>query len=68
MQALLIDIAALAVFLAYMAVVYWHAVSDGAPKGRCTGGVRAGGVPGSPGVDLLHEQDLARARPAVTSR
>lgn len=68
MQALLIDIAALAVFLGYVAIVYWHAVSDRAPQRRCTGIERAGGVPGSPGVDLLHQQDLARARPAVTSR
>jgi hypothetical protein len=68
MEALLIDIGALAVFLAYVATVYWHAVSDGAPKRRCTQVARATGLAGSPGLDLLHQQDLARARPAVTSR
>ena len=68
MQALLIDIGALALFLTYVAIVYWHAVSDGAPKRRCTGVARAAGVPASPGLDPLHEHDLALARPAVTSR
>ena len=68
MQALLIDIGALAGFLAYVTIVYWHAVSDGAPERRCTHGARAAGVAASPGLDLLHEQDLARSGTAVTSR
>jgi hypothetical protein len=68
MQALLIDIGALAVFLAYVAIVYWHAVSGGEPKPRRTHAARPTGLAGSPGLDLLHEQDLARAGPAVTSR
>ena len=68
MEALLIDIVALAIFLAYMAIVYWHAVSDGAAKRRCGEVVRANGVAASPGLDLLHEQDLARSGTAVTSR
>jgi hypothetical protein len=68
MEVLLIDIGALAVFLAYVAIVYWHAVSDGAPKGRRTGAARAAPVPVSPDLELLHEHDLARARPAVTAR
>jgi hypothetical protein len=68
MEALLIDIGALAIFLAYMAIVYWHAVSDGPPRHRCAGVARAGGVPASPGLDLLDKQDLARAGPAVTPR
>jgi len=35
METLLIDIGALAVFLGYMAVVYWHAVSHAAqPHGH----------------------------------
>ena len=68
MEALLIDIVALAIFLAYMAIVYWHAVSEGAAKRRRGEVVRANGVAASPGLDLLHEQDLARPRTAVTSR
>jgi hypothetical protein len=28
MEALLIDVAALAAFLGYLAIVYWHGVSD----------------------------------------
>jgi hypothetical protein len=68
MEALLIDIGALAVFLAYVAMVYWHAVSDAAPERRCTHAARAAGLAGSPGLDVLHKQDLARAGPAVTSR
>jgi hypothetical protein len=31
MKALLIDIGALAIFLGYMAIVYWHGVSHDAP-------------------------------------
>ena len=68
MEALLIDIVALAIFLAYMAIVYWHAVSDGAAQRRCGEVVRANGAAASPGLDLLHEQDLARSGTAVTSR
>ena len=68
MEILLVDVGALAMFLGVVAIVYWHAVSDGAPERRCTHGARAAGVAASPGLDLLHEHDLARAGPTVTSR
>ena len=68
MEALLVDIGALTVFLAYVALVYWHAVSDGAPGRRCTDAARAAGAPVSSDLELLHEHDLARTGPAVSAR
>jgi len=46
MEVLLIDIGALAVFLGYMAVVYWHGVShESQPRERCGRGAHLQGRP-----------------------
>src|SRR5205085_9886305 len=68
MEILLIDIGALAVFFAFMAIVYWHGVSHEAqPTRRGLVDVsRAAAAPGSPGSPLAADRSRdvgSRRRP-----
>jgi hypothetical protein len=62
MEVLLIDIGALAVFLGYVAIIYWRGIAHDAGSARRAPGELGGGRASRPAAGEISQLDCASAR------